>query len=253
MIPDLAKSGGRVLVECDRRLLDLFRRSFPGATCIARAEHPDLAAQAADLQVPSSSLGIWLRRDEKSFGGGAPYLAVDAARAEQLRHAYRARFDAGAGKKLVGITWQSLNPEIGDRKSMTLDDMAPLFQVPDAVFVNLQYGDTNEDRADFQSRMGVTIHHDPDIDPLVDIDGHTAQIAAMDLIISISNSTVHLAGAIGVPTWVIVQKVPDRRWLMDREDSPWYGSVRLFRQRDFGDWSAPVTAARDALLAAAGN
>ena len=123
---------------------------------------------------------------------------------------------------------------------MTLDDLRPLLELSDAAFFNLQYGDTSEIRREFSDRTGLVINHDPAIDPMRDVDGHVAQLAAMDLVVTISNSTAHLAGACGVPTWVFVMKIPDRRWLMDRSDSPWYQSVRLFRQEAMGDWSGPV-------------
>jgi ADP-heptose:LPS heptosyltransferase len=76
------------------------------------------------------------------------------------------------------------------------------------------------------------------VNQFADMDVFAAQIAAMDLVVTIDNSTAHLAGALGVPTWVLLAAVPDWRWLEAREDTPWYSSLRLFRQPKPGDWQS---------------
>jgi hypothetical protein len=85
----------------------------------------------------------------------------------------------------------------------------------------------------------VEIFHDDTVDPLRSLDDFAAQTAAMDLVLSVDNSTVHMAGALNVPVWALLPAVPDWRWLLGRTDSPWYSSVRLFRQSIAGEW-APV-------------
>jgi len=108
-------------------------------------------------------------------------------------------------------------------------------------FVNLQYGDRRADLEAVRRDLGVEILHDESVDPLKNLDDFAAQTAAMDLVISIDNSTVHMAGALNVPVWVMLPAVPDWRWMLDRSDSPWYPSVRLFRQALAGEWT-PVIA-----------
>ena len=107
-------------------------------------------------------------------------------------------------------------------------------------FVNLQYGDCAEEIARLDEQTGPTVHDWDDADPFNDLDGLAAQIAALDLVISVDNTTVHLAGALGVPTWTLVNAVPDWRWMLEREDSPWYPSVRLFRQTVRGEWTENI-------------
>ena len=87
---------------------------------------------------------------------------------------------------------------------------------------------------------GATILIDRDVDQLSDMDLFAAQVAAMDLVITIDNSTAHLAGALGVPVWVLLPFAPDWRWMLDREDSPWYPTMRLFRQPRPSDWRSVV-------------
>jgi ADP-heptose:LPS heptosyltransferase len=104
-------------------------------------------------------------------------------------------------------------------------------------------------------QLGIDVHWDREIDPLASLDDLATQVAAMDLVVSIDNSTVHMAGALGVPVWVMLPKVPDWRWLLDREDSVWYASARLFRQERRADWVAVITAVAAELrrLVAAGS
>ncbi len=245
MVPDLLARAGKVIVECDPRLSACFRRSFEGAVVVDRTNPPaaELMSHAIDFQIAAGDLGRWLRPDEASFTGGLPYLKADAARTRSFRESYR-----GEGKDVVvGLTWRSANVDIGDVKSLDVCELAPIFHVPGCRFVNLQYGDVTADLKALKDAGIVPPLTDPELDPVADFDGHMAQVAAMDLIISASNSTVHAAGALGIPTRVLLRLVPDRRWLIGREDTPWYSSVRLYRQESRKDWSAPIARAVEAL------
>ena len=86
----------------------------------------------------------------------------------------------------------------------------------------------------------MTVHDWEDADPLKDLDGFAAQIAALDLVISVDNSTVHMAGALGVPVWVLLPYVSEWRWLQARGDSLWYSTVKLFRQSSASDWKSVI-------------
>lgn len=123
---------------------------------------------------------------------------------------------------------------------MQLADLAPVLRVQGARFLSLQYGDCQAERLDFQNAEGLELIDDPTIDAMVDFDDHAAQVAACDLVVSISTTTVHLAGSLGVPAWVMLEALPDRRWLLGRADSPWYRSVSLNRQSERGNWSTVV-------------
>ena len=95
--------------------------------------------------------------------------------------------------------------------------------------------------------LNITIHDWDDVDPLKDLDNFAAQIAALDLIISVDNSTVHMAGALGKPVWILLSYVPDWRWMLNRKDSPWYPTVKLFRQPSLGDWKSVLNQIKDEL------
>ena len=114
--------------------------------------------------------------------------------------------------------------------------------------MNLQYGDYHNEISQVYKSTGITIYDWSDADPLKDLDNFAAQIAALDLVITIDNSTAHFAGALGIPTWVLLPFAPDWRWLLDRDDSPWYPTVRLFRQKEIGDWEAVFNEVHQALI-----
>ena len=212
MVPDLVERGARVVLECERRLVPLFRRSFEGVACVARATpaSPETAG-GIDFQAPIGNLGQWLRPDPKSFPRRPSYLVADAGRRDALREKYR----AGGGDLMVGIAWISKNPEVGHEKSMALADWRPLAGVAGIRFVDLQYGDTEAERRAFEEETGVRIAHDASVDQLADMDAFAAQVAAMDLVVSVSNTTVHVAGALGVPTRVLLGGVPLSVWMAE--------------------------------------
>jgi tetratricopeptide (TPR) repeat protein len=243
MIPDLLKAGASVIIECEPRLAPLFQRSFPSTQCLERTLQPPSFAGRLDTHIPAGDLGAVYRPDIDDFPAQPSYLIADTDRREELR----ARYGKQTTGPLVGLSWFSRNPEIGWEKSIDLEDWRALLDVLGVTFVDLQYGDTKAQREAFKAETGIEIIHDDGVDQLADLDAFAAQVAAMDLVISISNTTVHMAGALGVPTWVLLSEVPLWRWFQDREDSPWYPSVRLFRQRESGKWDDIVGEAADEL------
>jgi tetratricopeptide (TPR) repeat protein len=248
MIPDLAAMGVGCVLETAPRLVPLFARSFPEVEVAPRLDPPHPATEAGDLGAQSSlgNLGRWLRPDFASFPRRQSYLTADPARVAELR----ARYQAGrAGDRLVGISWRSVNPGHRDYKSAPLPLWSPLLRVPGVTFVDLQYGDFVADVEEARRMTGAAVIHDDSVDPLTDLDGFAAQVAALDLVISISNTTVHVAGALGVPVWMLLARQTGFLWcwFTEREDSPWYPSMRLFRQKTAGDWTPVFARIRDEL------
>ncbi|NQU61312.1 MAG: tetratricopeptide repeat protein [Rhodospirillales bacterium] len=250
MVPDLMAQGANVILECDKRLIPLYERSFPGVDCIPRETPPVPGAlnPEIDFQASCGSLGRWLRPDFESFPARKSYLVAD----EDRRRALRARYLDGSEDFLIGIAWRSVNPRNGRHKSMPVTALAPLMNFPGTRFVNLQYGDTEGEITALEKETGVAIINDADIDQMTDMDGFAAQVAALDLIVSVSNTTVHVAGALGVPAWVMLSKKPMWRWMADRDDSPWYPSLKLFRQSQAGVWGDVIERVGAALPGAFG-
>ena len=233
-----------MVFECEPRLVPLFRRSFPKVTVVPCTDPPDPAIDDAspDLHCPSGSLGRWLRPNLDSFAQTSAYLVADARQVEPLLNLLQDRFGQ---KKRIGVSWKSARAGFGVFKSSDLaaDWKLVLGSVPDAVFVSLQYGNVKGvlDRAN--QSLGVIIHNDLGIDVSWDMDGLAALISRLDLVITTSNTTAHLAGALGVPTWVLVPRGPARLWYWFDGDpkSLWYPDVTLYWQDTPGDWSGVMT------------
>jgi ADP-heptose:LPS heptosyltransferase len=236
-LPDLLAQADRVIVAAEARLIPLFQRSFPRVNVIHRAlirePHRLESLGPIDFQIAAGSVPRYTRRRLEDFPARSHYLfaAAEACVAWEERLA-----GLGPGRS-VGISWHGgKEPRAVRDRSVSLEGWAGLFQVPGVHFINCQYGDVAAELETARQQLGVTIHHWPEIDPLKNMDDFAALISALDLVISVDNSTVHLAGALGVPCWVALPFVPDWRWLLEREDSPWYSSVRLFRQTQRGRW-----------------
>ena len=121
-------------------------------------------------------------------------------------------------------------------KNTTLENWAPILSQKDCFFINLQYGNTEQEIRKYCSSTGTLIYTDQEINPLKNLDDFAAQISALDLVISISNTTVHMSGALGKKVWTLLPYVPDWRWMLKREDTPWYPNMKLFRQSQMHDW-----------------
>ena len=236
-------AAAHVVVECDARLVPLFARSFRAATFVARDEPPSprITADDIDVQCALGDLCRWLRRDAAGFADPSAYLVADAISIESIKVRYTA---LGPGPK-VGIAWRSKprtdNPEnvrFSASKSTSLLEWQPILTVPGVHFVNLQFGDCAADLAAVEARLGVRVHDDPLVDQMASLDDFAAQIAALDLVVAASNTTVYLAGALGRPVWTMLPYVPDWRWQTARDDTLWYSNMRLYRQPEQGDWDA---------------
>jgi tetratricopeptide (TPR) repeat protein len=230
-LEEMISRSGRCAIECDQRLLRLFARSFPRATFFPRMgqiDPRDARVPQWDSQIAAGSLPRLLRPRLDSFPQHAGYLVPDPDKVRQWRERYE-RLAAGL---TVGIAWRGgKDPATRRRRSTTLDQWAELFRIPGIAFVNLQYDDCTAEIDQARRELGANLHHWPDADPLGDLDDAAAQIAALDLVISVDNAAVHIAGALNVPVWTLLPFSSDWRWFTDPTASPWYPSVKLFRQR----------------------
>ena len=236
MLDTLSQMEVKIIAECEERLVPLFQRSFPKIQFVSREPKPNpiLLDKNIDYQVPIGSLAQWLRTDESQFPNKGPYLSASSEKVSQLRDKYEELTNA---KLLVGISWKSINHGIKKEKSTILENWTPILSQPDCFFVNLQYGDTKQEIGEYRSATGILIYMDQEINPLTNLDDFAAQISALDLIISISNTTVHMSGALGKEVWTLLPYIPDWRWMLKREDTPWYPTMKLFRQNQINDWS----------------
>lgn len=252
MLPDLLASGADVVFGCDPRLVPLFARSIPGL----RIEPVGLPvdetqigrlSSVADVQAGLGDIGAWLRADLQASPPPVAYLVPDPARVAALR----AKYAAHGRRHVVGITWRSTNRRLGNLKSASLADWLPVLRRQDILFVDMQYGDTAEERQQLKQQHGIEILHDDTVDAMDDLDGYAAQAAALDLMVGCSNSGVHIAAAVGTCCWVLIPSGLGRLWYwhLGRDDSPWYPRVRLFRQPAgvANDWQSTIATVAGAL------
>jgi tetratricopeptide (TPR) repeat protein len=244
MLPAIIRlADGPVTIAVEKRLVPLFARSLETSRVrvVERGQSVD-----ADLQCPFGSIGSHLGAAPHD-GSGGRYLKVDPGRVASLRARYTTL--AKPGDRLVGLSWRSINWHIGAYKSLDLKALLPVLQKPGITWISLQYGDVSREIAKLAARKGIVIHQDPDIDATNDLDGLAAQIVALDGVVSTSNSTVHFAGGLGKPCWVLLPFGRGRMWYWPRHGirTPWYESLRLMRQEVPGDWSAVLRDVGEAL------
>ena len=228
-LPDIATRVGRCIVECDPRLVPLFARSFPSCDVFPAP----VVLSDIDVQIPIGSLPRLFRRDHSAFPQRDAFLVADAPAVSQWRERFS---ELGEGVK-VGIVWQGgRKPDVRRRRSTALDQWTPILQTPQVQFVSLQAGGHLEELSGAREQSGASIATFDDVDLSSNLDALAAQIAALDLVISVDASTAHLAGGLGVPVWTLLPFAGDYRWMRETDCSPWYPSMRLFRQSSFGNW-----------------
>jgi len=239
ILNEVIKIQSKVIVECDPRLVPLFKRSFPSIGVYGRTHTPhQINSLSGDIfQRSLADLCPLFRPSLTEFVPHKGYLTCDAKRTDKLR----ARYHHGkSSNMIVGVSWRSNQIGHGYEKSIELKDWLEVLRIPGVTFVNLQYGDCEEELAAVEAVSGIRILHDKEIDPLKDLDSFASQVSAMDLVITTSNTTAHMAGALNVPVWTLVPRLGTGAlcwyWFRDRIDSPWYPSMRIFRQEQWGCW-----------------
>jgi hypothetical protein len=233
----LAARGARVVVGCPAGLGRLLGTA-PG---VAAVVEPGQGMAPPDFEVPMMSLPNIFGTTLQTIPASIPYLTPRA----DLVEAWRARLAPHDGLK-VGVVWGG-NPEVAydGRRSPGLDPYLALLDVPGVSVFSLQKGPAAGQMAG-RNLSGRLVDLGPD---LVDFDQTAAAMEAMDLVISSCTSPAHLAGALGRPVWVVLAAFPDWRWLLDRDDSPWYPSARLFRAGRGEGWGPVLGRVRAALEA----
>ena len=174
------------------------------------------------------------RKSEDAFPREKQFLVPDS----EQRGFWKERLsELGDGLK-VGISWQGgKDLRVRRARSIGLELWQPLISTADVSFIDLQYGSSSTKLSQTERDCWDSLHRWPEIDPLKNLDEFAALISGLDLVISVANSTVHFAGALGVTCWSLLPHSASWRWSISREDSYWYPSVKLFRQSTPRSWS----------------
>lgn len=249
MIADASTRADALVVEADPRLVPVLARSFPRVEFRARgAPLPEAIA----CRAPIGTVGRFLRRswtDVPSKQTG--YLRAD----DGLVTAIRSKLPAPPELRLrIGLSWRSRSSPLASAKSIALESLLPVIGLPGTQCIDLQYGDTGSERQQIEQRTGIAVHHLSDIDNTEDIEGLAALICACDVIVTTSNATAHLAAALGQRVLLLLPYAQGTLWYWhrDRDDSPWYPTVTIYRQHAPGQWHGPIERAASALASELG-
>lgn len=228
---------GQVTFACDPRLHALFERAYPGLHCIRLDDAKAFANSGkADRIIYLGDLGQCMDDSDAP----AQYLNADAARVQALREAYRQRFP---DKQLVGLSWRSVREVYGDFKSVPLALLSELIEDERYQCISVQYGDISADLETLSDSARAALWRDEDIDAFEDIEGLACQLCALDVLVTTSNSTAHLAAALGVRTLLLLPQGAGLLWYWGYEGErvAWYPSITALRAEHPGDWTPALT------------
>nr|WP_256476365.1 tetratricopeptide repeat-containing glycosyltransferase family protein [Siccirubricoccus soli] len=227
-VPEVARRGGRVLLAAPAQFARLLA-GLPGLEALLHSEEP---APPADVRCALLSLPHVLGTTLESVPAPVPYLRAEAEALDRWRERL-----AGLPGLRVGLAWAGNPHHQGDYgRSIAPSRLAALWEVPGVSWVSLQVG-ARADALRGLAPDGAVLDLAP---ALTDLAETAAAMAQIDLIVTVDTAVAHLAGALGRPVWTMLPVLPDWRWLLRREDTPWYPTMRLFRQARAGEWEEVI-------------
>jgi hypothetical protein len=233
LVEPIVHRAARCIIRTDKRLVPIFQRTFEKATIVDADEKTGNAYENVDVRASWETLCRYLLPDWDHIADSFVPLRPNDSIVEELKERYRAGSSGSQYLPLVGIAWRSINPK---KDILRIDEWgAFLSSIAPAQFVSLQYGNAHTDVEDLKRVSGQPILVDDSVDQFVDLDRFSAQVAAMDFIITISNTGAHLAGALAVPALVLLDGEQTLVWNYLCTTEPWYPSLRKIRRPDQAD------------------
>jgi tetratricopeptide (TPR) repeat protein len=232
LLNDARDSCSELIVSVDKRLLDMFQRSFTGIRFVKR--NANVSETEYDAHIPLGGLAGVLRNSLESFSA-QPFGFLKPN--DENIDAYKQWLGPFSGKT-IGIAWSTTNRRNNHVRNVDLELLVNAFKDENVRLVNLQYGDTVGEITQTSQKLGVDVLTHPTLDRFNDIDGLGTLMCACDSVVTIDNSTVHLAAALGVDTHLILPHFPDWRWSYVDQGSPWYPQLNVYRQNAEFDWTA---------------
>lgn len=240
MLRDLEKYPQTKIVCVDKKLVSIFQRLFPSFQVVDKGE--EFSDELYDEQIPIGNLGQFLRPNIQSFNlpNSGYFPSLDKSPLDSQLAKYF------GGSINCGISWKSNRAKLGQNKSISLDELAPILKMSSLNFINLQYGDVKSEIMTANAQLDTSIQVVEEVDLYEDIVGLQSIIEACDIVVTTSNTTAHLAGMSGKETLLFLPMGNSRFWYWHDIDgvSLWYPSIRVFKQEKQGDWSQPIEAAK---------
>jgi tetratricopeptide (TPR) repeat protein len=242
--PLIAARGGKVVLHCPPEIARLME-SVPGVwRVISTEQHCPFDVHSPIMSLPHALGTTW-----QTIPANVPYIHAHKELAriwgERLASICAPESNAATPPRNVGLVWAGSPDHVHDnRRSIALAQLAALSSVPNVIFHSLQKGNRAADAISPPSGMKL-VRHDADLNDFADT---AALISQLDLVIAVDTAVAHLAGAMGKKVWVLIPFVPDWRWMSGRDDSPWYPTMRLFRQQIEGDWAGVAHRVANSLL-----
>jgi len=252
LLSELLEDVPNLLVQIDKRLISIFSRSLPTIKfypSINLDPNSDSKVPESDydVHVPIGSLGKYLRNDEKDFNNSRyRFLKDDEVKTVKIKK-YLMTLNKSKNK-ICGISWSSKSKSSGSSKNIDLKYLIERLNLEEYSFVSLQYGKTKDEIKIIRDELGINIISYEQVDNFTDIDGLSSLIQACDTVISVDNITCQLAGALGKQIHILLPFYTHWAWMLDREDSPWYPSAKLYRQEKINDWDTVLEKLKADLL-----
>jgi FKBP-type peptidyl-prolyl cis-trans isomerase 2 len=234
--PLVAQRGAKVIIECQKELTSLLQNVEGIQKVVANGE----SLPGFDMQCPLLSLPMIFGTTIENIPAHIPYVTANANSVQK----WKDKVLKNASKLNVGLVWSGDpdNSKIRD-KSFPLDTFLPLAKIDNISFYSLQKGNSAKEAINPPGGMRISDY----TEEIADFSDTAALIQNLDTIISVDTAVAHLAGALGKPVWTLLPFAPDWRWMLEREDSPWYPTMRLFRQPSPGDWESVIVRIKEAL------
>lgn len=248
MLSNFSDVNARVTISADIRLHTLFKRSMPNVDFIDRKEIANVCEENAfDFQAPIGDIGQLLSVDKSiKHKIPKPFLQINRSRCTDIKN----KNNFLADKFVCGISWKSTNKDIGVAKSLNLIDLSPLLSIENIEFVSLQYGSTTDEIELVEKTIGKKVHTIDGLDIFNDIEGLVALIDNCDFVVTTSNITAHLTGAIGKKGMVLIPYSKGKIWYWHSGvgQSLWYPSLKLVSQTKINDWTDPIYECKEWIL-----
>lgn len=248
MLAAIGAWGPELVVSVDPRLVELLQRSITQCRVISKLD--TLSEDAFDAHLPMGDLGLYLDSHQvmEARKKKSAYLVPLPERQVQIEKKLSA---LSPGTQWCGISWRSKAEKIGVGKSMNLEQMLPVLTLPGYAFINLQYGEVTDELAELQDRQGITVHQLDDLNLFDDMEGLAALISLCDAVVTVSNVTAHVSGALGRPTCLLRSRsYRTAIWYwrnVDDHHNLWYPTVETMIQSGSGEWQEAVEQVRNRL------